>query len=110
MEGELKGDLFRKLKEEPKEESKLKGKLLDNLKEEKTTEIYSEDWLKTQTIIQRDGGDRFEVKDIITQTSGTAGKRIVQLLSLEDGHSINKEFSELIEKIKTPGSAWSIKE
>lgn len=110
MEGELKGDLFRKLNEKPEEESKLKGKLLDKLKEENTTEVYSEDWLMSQTIIQRDGGDRFEVKDIITQTSGTSGKRIVQLRSLEDGHSINKEFNELIEKVKTPGSAWSIKE
>lgn len=110
MEGELKGDLLRKLNEKPEKESELKGKLLDNLKEEKTTEIYSEDWLKSQIIIQRDGGDRFEVKDIISQTFGTSGKRIVQLVSLEDGHSINKEFSELVEKIKTPGSSWSIKE
>jgi proteasome assembly chaperone (PAC2) family protein len=108
MEGELKGNLLKKLNERPEEGSKLKGKLIDNLKEEKTAEIYSEDWLKSQIIIQRDGGDRFEVKDIITQTSGTSGKRIVQLRSLEDGHSINKEFSELVEKVKTPGSAWSI--
>jgi hypothetical protein len=91
-------------------EPKLKGKILDNLNEEKVVEIYSEEWLKNQTLIQRDGGDRFEVKDIINQTSGSFGKRLVKLVSLEDNHSINKEFNELIEKIKTPGSAWSIKE
>jgi hypothetical protein len=106
MEGELRGKLLNKNKEE---ESKLKGKLLNNLEEEKLPEMYSEEWLKSQVLIQRDGGDRFEVKDIISQSFGTSGKRIVQLVSLEDGHSLNKEFSELIEKVKIPGTAWFIK-
>ena len=110
MEGELKGDLFKKINENPEGDSKLKGKLFDSLREEKKVETYSEEWLKSQILIQRDGGDRFEVKDIITQTAGSAHKRIVQLRSLVDGHSIAKGFSELIEKVKTPGSAWSIEE
>lgn len=105
MEGELRGKLINTNKEE---ESKLKGKLLNNLDVEKKDETYSEEWLKKQIIIQRDGGDRFKIKDIITQSFGSSGKRIVQLISLEDGHSINKELNELIEKIKTPGGAWFV--
>lgn len=105
---ELKGDLFNKLNKKKDKPPELKGKLLEILKKEENVEMYSEDWLKSQIIIQRDSGDRFEVKDIITPSYGTSSKRIVQLRSLEDGHSINKEFNELIDKIKTPGSAWSV--
>ena len=106
MEGSLKGDLFNKLNQNP-EESKLKGKLLDGSKEKGYSE-YSEDWLKSKTLVQRDGGDRFIIKDIINQTSGSSHKRIVQLVSLEDNHTFNKEFLKIIEDLKNVGSAWSI--
>lgn len=127
MEGFLKGDLINKINTENSEESvlkgkllektnsvpeesKLKGRLLEDSKEESPVEIFSEEWLKTKVLIQRDGGDRYEVKDIISQTFGASGKRLVKLISLKDGHSLTKEFSDVIEKIKIPGSAWSIEE
>lgn len=90
-------------------EGRLKGKLLNKIEKENTPEMYSEDWLKAQILIQRDGGDSFRIKDIITRTSGSFNRRIVQLVSVEDSHSINKEFVELIGNIKTPGSAWYVK-
>ncbi len=108
MEGELRGKLLNKNKEE---ESKLKGKLLNNLEEEKILEMYSEEWLKRQVLIQRDGGGRFEVKNIVTQTMGSlTGARVVQLISLKDGHTFNSRFNILIEKIKTPGGAWFVEQ
>ncbi len=105
MDNKLKGSLLKKTEQK----SKLKGKLTNALEGE-SKEINSENWLKSQIIVQRDGGELFKVKDIITQTHGSSGKKIVQLLSLKDGHSINKELSELIEKIKTPGSPWGVGE
>ncbi len=70
---------------------------------------FSEEWLKQQTVIQRDGEEEYVVNFIKKSTLGSTPKIIVQLKSLKDSHTINKEFTELIDKLKTPGSPWRIK-
>lgn len=70
-------------------------------------EKYSEEWLKKKTLVQNDGGEKFTVENI-TDSSGTFKKKIVKLKSLKDQHTVTKNFIELINYIKTPGSPWSI--
>ena len=84
----------------------LKGKLLNNLNESLLE--FSEEWLKLKVLIQRDGGDKFKVEHIIDSSASSIKKRLVKLVSLVDGSSINKEFSKLINDIKTPGSPWGV--
>ncbi len=107
MEGSLKGKLVPRNEEEP---SKLKGKLLDNLENKEGPEKFTESWLQSQILIQRDGGDEFDVVNIHTSTVGSIPKKLVKLKSKVDGSEISKEFNSLIDSVRTPGSPWKIKE
>ena len=83
---------------------KLKGDLFNKYKENLTK--FSEEWLKFQILVQRDGGDKYKVEDIAF--SEISNKKIVKLVSLSNGPSVTKEFSNLIENLKTTGSPWMV--
>ena len=86
----------------------LKGKLLNKLNE--SAPEFSEEWLKSKIIIKKDGSSvyRFKVENIFTPSIGTFKRRSVKLISLEGEPPINKEFSLLINNLKTSASGWSI--
>ena len=69
-------------------------------------EKYSEKWLKAKMLIMKDTQEEFTVDQI----NGLDMRKVVVLKSLNDGHTVTKNFIELIGNIKTPGSPWSVKE
>jgi len=86
----------------------LKGKLIEKLRE-KAPE-FSEEWLRSKIIIKKDGTNiyKFKVENIFTPSTGSFKKRLVKLISLEGHPPTNKQFSLLINDLKTLGSGWNI--
>lgn len=86
--------------EEP--EPKLRGKLLNN---ESHSGDVSEHNLKGRILVQRDGGKEF----LVLEVRSREGRGSVANLKSNDG-KVTLDVDDLINKLKTPGSPWRLKE
>ena len=85
------------------EASRLRGKLLEKSEE---PERYSKEWLTKQTFVQRDSGAEFVFRSF---NMGFRGE-MISLISTKNGATTSQNIERFIERLKTPGEAWSVKE
>lgn len=106
----LRGKLLEQVKkqedEDAQEISKLRGKLIEITREVESAEPFSKEWLAKQTFIQRDSGDEFIVEDFHAGRSG----EMIKLRNSEKNATISHYIDRFIDRIQTPGEAWSVKE
>ena len=106
-----------------KDPSRLKGTGLDKLKRPNEAtprlltregsvaprEELSETNLKGKTLVQRDSGAEFLVTDVHSPAVGDDRRPVANLESTEKG-KVTLRAGDLLEKLRTPGSPWRLKE
>ena len=106
----LRGKLLEQVKKQENEDaqeiSKLRGKLIDKTREADSSEPFSKEWLAKQTFIQRDGGAEFVVEDFHVGRSGD----MIKLRNADSNATISHYVERFIERLQTPGEAWSVRE
>lgn len=90
----------------PEERKPLDIRISDNLKNTLNDyEMYSDEWLKLQTYIQRDSGDKYKINDMYNNIKG---KRILKLIRLRDNIQITKEVNDFVNILQNKEGAWSV--
>ena len=90
--------------EEVPEPSRLRGKLME--RETHAVEPFSKEWLKKQTFIQRDGKAEY----VFHSFNQGLNTELIRLVCAENGAFISLGIERLIQRLKTRGEAWSVKQ
>ncbi len=92
-------------------QSRLRGRGIERPDPVPGKEELSEGNLKGKTLIQQDSGKEFEVVGVRAPEFGTSKRPVANLESVDGkGGSVTLGVEDLLEKLKTPGGPWSLKE
>jgi len=80
---------------------------LENVLNRDNLEIYSEEWLKFKTFIQRDSNDEYKIDSIYNSITG---KKMLKLINIKNKIQITKQEEDFINILKMENGAWNTKE